>query len=607
MNTPPSNSHNTVIKIQRHLSERECDYILKSYSQQESVIHLKPGIAIPKSLSHFQFESIDLEDEIKKKINYSCLQEILAFGDQKLGGIQMSTHLQYETLNLWYYNKFRIYFEYRNNSYLKEEIKIAFKQFENVALFSEPNELITENAKLNWLKSNPHKRPPKFKKVILYSWSVVVRILKSCLKEFPTSKSHLILSGPNRQQPYLSLDTLRPHPDDQVLGYLMEQYPSRFVVIDEYQVPDFDDNKLLPKNTKHKGRKTVFGEYIMFLGLLSTKIRKQASIVLTEKMKFLEQSKDAISNPDHLFILAKLLSLKNSHWYFILRYESYKRFFEKYRQFKTLTTIDENAQFYKSIVDAAKFNSLKTIAVQHGNIYDLHLSYMFSNDDNVNQPFAETTVTWGKYWNDLLILKGHYPSDRLVICGQPRTDIISRLTSKKTSKGTFKILFASQPQRDLNLRLRATTDILKAASQIDDAELIIKLHPREADHKYFHNLAKKQSTTNYSLSYKDDLYGLINDCDALITCFSTVAGEAVYFNKPVITFDPLKQDLMKYHEIGVAFQATGADDLLQILKDIKANKLEIDESAYSDFIEKYAYRIDGKVCERIMDVIESNQ
>ena len=132
----------------------------------------------------------------------------------------------------------------------------------------------------------------------------------------------------------------------------------------------------------------------------------------------------------------------------------------------------------------------------------------------------------------------------------------------------------------------------------------MKLHPREfSDAGYYTDIAVKAGCRNYTIDKTSDLYQLIASCDVLITCFSTVGTETVYFHKPLVILDHLKQDIMGYAAEGVAFQATDAESLAKILSGIFRGTLRIDRNKYDSFIQKYAYRIDGKVAERCIEAI----
>jgi CDP-glycerol glycerophosphotransferase (TagB/SpsB family) len=167
-----------------------------------------------------------------------------------------------------------------------------------------------------------------------------------------------------------------------------------------------------------------------------------------------------------------------------------------------------------------------------------------------------------------------------------------------------RVVFASQPQRDPELRYQAAYDVFNAARNLPESNLIVKLHHREfADADYYTAIAEEVGCTNYVLDTTSDLYQLIASCDVLITCFSTVGAETVYFYKPLIILDHLKQDIQGYAAEGVAFQATDKDSLLSILKGVLSGNLKADRDKYDLYIQKYAFWIDGKVAERCIKTI----
>jgi len=292
----------------------------------------------------------------------------------------------------------------------------------------------------------------------------------------------------------------------------------------------------------------------------------------------------------------------------LFRYFAARNFFDR-SGIKAVIAADENSPLTKSILDAARFCGIKIIGLQHGTMHDLHPAYIYTENDRKNRIMPDLTLTWGKYWEEFLIKKGNYPEDSVVSVGQIRTDIIPALLAaekQKKAKPTDLIVFASQPQRDPELRYQAAYDVFKAAKRLPKSKLIVKLHPREfADSEYYSAIAKAASCSNYVLDTTSDLYQLIASCDVLITCFSTVGTETVYFHKPLVILDHLKQDIMGYASEGVAFHATDSLSLTTILSGIFRGTLKIDRAKYDSFIQKYAYRIDGKVAERCIEAITS--
>ena len=197
---------------------------------------------------------------------------------------------------------------------------------------------------------------------------------------------------------------------------------------------------------------------------------------------------------------------------------------------------------------------------------------------------------------------GNYKPEALIVTGQIRTDIIPYLTHRELPKKGFTIVYASQPQRDAILREKTAIDIFKAVKTIPECNLTVKLHPNERyDIAYYQNLANQVGITNIEILANAELYIILSECDAAITSFSTVGTEIIYFNKPLIIYDPLKQDLQKYKEEGVALQATNSSEVQSYLQKIKDGEITYSEQEYKKFIKYNAFKIDGKVSERCID------
>ena len=236
---------------------------------------------------------------------------------------------------------------------------------------------------------------------------------------------------------------------------------------------------------------------------------------------------------------------------------------------------------------------------------------MFTLNDRERNIFPDRTFIWGERWKELLSGKGNYDPESLVITGQIRTDVIPVLKNSKI-KGVLNIpensrvvLFASQPQQDPELREKSAFDVFTAMSNIPNAHLVVKLHPAEKnDMTYYKEIARKAGCINYQIIYHIDLYLLISLSDIVITCFSTVGAETVYFNKPLIILDHLKQDIQGYHKEGIALQAIDQDELKNYILKFLNGQLSINAENYSNYIRNFAFKIDGRVSERIINFIK---
>jgi CDP-glycerol glycerophosphotransferase (TagB/SpsB family) len=239
---------------------------------------------------------------------------------------------------------------------------------------------------------------------------------------------------------------------------------------------------------------------------------------------------------------------------------------------------------------------------------------MYTQNDKKRNILPDYTLVWGEYWKNFLINEGNYPEEALRVTGQIRTDIIPKIIENPKLIHSFIqlprnkkiILFASQPQRDAELRKLAAYDVFSAAKKTANAHLLFKLHPAEKnDFDYYQQIAKEANCHNYTIIYEADLYILIASADVVITCFSTVGAETTYFFKPLIILDHLKQDVQHYYKEGIAFQATDGPMLTEYIEHILDGKKELNKEAYNKYRSRFAYKIDGKVSERVINFIQS--
>ena len=110
---------------------------------------------------------------------------------------------------------------------------------------------------------------------------------------------------------------------------------------------------------------------------------------------------------------------------------------------------------------------------------------------------------------------------------------------------------------------------------------------------------------DYTVSRDDELYVLLQLAEIVITCFSTVGSEALYFNKPLIILDHLRQDILNYCKDGVAFQATNSKELAEVMQSILDEHLRIDPQRLDAYLADSTFSIDGNVSERVWDYLNN--
>ncbi len=596
------------IILNRPLSEAEIADISRMAEGEAQVFAVSGGHA-PEFA-----KSIRLSSDEKREVNYQTMEEILLFGDVLLDGRTVADLFRIDNASVWHYHKFRVYFAVRNLMYFVRPLEKHFSNFDDHIWYVSP-----ETKPLKSIFPNVDFRFPvnksknRFNFGHLFSYLLLIkyrffRYLFSAKKQ-PEYLLYLV----EKYSTVLNKKTLLPDSGHHILEYLISGLDDRFALLTEVLMPkpkgksDYSYcRRQFQSEWNHCPK--VFLEGILISGILKSNIRKSVNAAHQRlKSAYPEAWKAELSMTQKL-ALEVFRSLDKSSVFYLFRYFAAREYFRKNKP-KAIIAADENSPLTKSILDAARFCGINVIGLQHGTMHDLHPAYLYTANDAKNKVIPDLTLTWGTYWEQFLVEKGNYPKDAVVSVGQIRTDVIPLLLqAEKQKQATAKqlIVFASQPQRDAELRYQAAYDVFKASRRLPNSKLIVKLHPREfADSAYYRAIAKDARCTNYELDTTSDLYQLIASCDVLITCFSTVGAETVYFHKPLVILDHLRQDIQGYVAEGVAFHAIDSDSLIHILSGILRGTLKIDRAKYDQFIRKYAYQIDGKVVERCIEAITS--
>ena len=589
---------------------------IRSLLKQDETTTLYCNVAVCDELNENSAGPLDISPEQKREINYSTMDKVIQFGEYSSGDASVTDLLSFENISLWHYHKFRIYFAIRNLQYEVELINMLALKFDELHVYTD-NTLLAQypidhkniNLHVNRRSTSTFNYLAAFKYLVFFK----LRFFLGFFQLRKTKQAKHVVIDHALKQTNLNLNSLQPEQGNYNLQYLFYKLNEDFIILDDVEIPKFQKGvKFKIDGARIKtGKSLLFGEYVLGRGILSASLRKKLTHLTTLFKEHLSALKEKTSDPVFFTMITLLESLHSSSKLFIFKYLAYQRFFSNH-SFKSVASIDENSPRIKSILDAAKSQKITTIGIQHGTIHELHPAYIYSREDQKRMIVPDYTMVWGQFWKEFLIEKGNYKPESLIVTGQIRTDIIPRLSGTKPSeylnlpKDKKVIVFASQPQRDAKLREKAAMDVFTAISGLQNTHLVVKLHPAENnDFDYYHKLAKKVGCTNYQIVLQFDLYLLISLCDILITCFSTVGAETVYFGKPLIILDHLKQDIQGYHREGIAFQATNKDELEHYLQEILTGKLTPDREVYKKYISKYAYHIDGKVADRIIKFIRN--
>jgi hypothetical protein len=560
-----------------------------------------------------RMEVVKLDGSEKRNLDLLCKKSILKFGD-KLSKSQLFNELiDHYKLNVWHYLKFRIFFSCQQILYEKRFIDSIITKYDKIYLYSNI-EHNNSYKTVEQFKSTFNKKKFNYYQVFKYLIFFILRSVIGCFRLIKKENVNIVVDHSQRQE-VLDISSLTLKYDNYILSYLLSKLNRKFIIISDIDFPqkksdyyfEFDFKRLFEKNK-------LFGETIILKALLSKKALKEYLTIKQQIDKAVESINKEGLNVEERILLGLFKSYIRLSFLHVFKYVAYKKFFSK-NFFKSIVSIDENSPRIKSIFDAAKTKGINTIGIQHGNIGEFSPAYFFTDFDVKKKIIPDYTLVWGAYWKSFLKTECNYPERSLYITGQIRTDIIPLLLNKKVLPKSVKfldlkkikiVLFASQPQKDETLRKKAAIDVFNSVKGYDDLFLIFKLHPAEKnDFSYYESIAKITGIKNYKIVYWEDLYALLSVCSLVITCFSTVGSEAVYFKKPLIILDYLNQDLQNYIKLGVGIYVSSTKELKIIYNKFLNKELVINEKSYDKFIYEYAYKIDGKVVDRIINFVSS--
>ncbi len=330
--------------------------------------------------------------------------------------------------------------------------------------------------------------------------------------------------------------------------------------------------------------------------------------------KWLERQFDKIKNDDEL---KKILVEDYEYVIDVLEYfmKTRKRFIEAIRLIELVAKIyeknntkivvlaEDNHDFGRAAVLVGRKKKIKSLVVQHG------LNY---GNPIFNEVIADKMAVFGEKEKQHLI-DGGAESNNIIVTGQPRFDEIT-IRSRRLRKDACKefglddkkkiIIFGAQPpqsQTIINANIEFIETVNKIINNGDNGfEFVVKLHPR-MEKEDFPPLPENVKV------FKDvNLYDLFDCCDLLVTCYSTVGIESVFLGRPCISIEiGEKLGSINYGGEGVGYTVYEKGMLNQAIKKVlfgvEFNKNF--EKNKMNFIRNFAYRLDGKSTQRIVDLI----
>ncbi len=502
----------------------------------------------------------------KDDLYTDTLNKVIDFGHEEIKGETVVERLTFNNSVLWYYIRFMLF----------NRVRTA----KNEAQGSKKSKHSTLGLKLRFL-------------LIFIS-----RALKGAFQKLPERK-HWLMVNPNALSKMLDINSKNEIIGDGYLEYLTRKVSvdKRFALVSEFYPPKFESGVT---HLKTRSFDAVF-EINLEWYMLKKLFLPSTWMVLYKTKRALKHALQSIekysTNP-----LAKELK----HYERLMLFAIFRELvFEQLILNKKPTSVsgtNEHDTKLKSLMEPAKRLGIKTCGIQHGIIHKQHAHYIFKEIDMKYRPTPQKMLVWGKQAKQVLTADSTYQKGSVKVVGQIRTDLIPAL-KKSTEKESY-ILFASQIYHavDKEIESQIVKDILRFSAEHPQEKIVIKPHPRQAKVAEF---LKSHETPrvkyNYEIVY-DDLYQMLNRSKLVITHNSTVGGEAIYFNKPLILMDYSKDDLANFVSEGIGIPVYNYHELKSAANTVKDWNGNL-QNCRNKFIDSRVYKIDGAVCDRIIDEI----
>ena len=286
---------------------------------------------------------------------------------------------------------------------------------------------------------------------------------------------------------------------------------------------------------------------------------------------------------------------------------------------KALLTSIENAYFGLAAIYVCRPKGIPVIGIQHAMITPVTPGYIYkkiaNSIDSLDCPVVDKFATYGDSTKEILTKISCYSEDSIVITGQPKYDIITKIKSsfnreefckkwgidpnRKIAMLLTQIL-SSEEERSIYLR-----NVLKAFKEFPEIQVVIKPKANEEWHK---QVLVEEGVTDGVVLPNINAYEPMYISDFVSTVSSTAAVEAMFFDKPVLIVNLTnRSDALPLIQSGATVAVTDVKDLATSVKKILYDKEthELLAKAREKFVNDQVYKLDGKSSERVAELVES--
>jgi len=284
-----------------------------------------------------------------------------------------------------------------------------------------------------------------------------------------------------------------------------------------------------------------------------------------------------------------------------------------------IATSFETGSAGRAATMTARAYGIPTVGLQHGKIHPAHPHYIFSHVSTTQAPnlkycpIPDVTMVYGDYTKRVLMNCSSYPSENVIVTGQPLADNIVRAREIFDKYKTYEkfgldlkkklLVLISQNFQEVEFRERMLNVTIEGMKPFNELQLFVKLHPGETPDLALRVL-RNFGLNGVPVTKNVDLYEILYACDIMVTGNSTVALEAMMLDKPVITIEGFPFS-MPFAQQGASLGVMTVAEMTQAIKSILnggdvVQKLKINRKK---FVREHACEPDGQAAKRVADAI----
>lgn len=276
----------------------------------------------------------------------------------------------------------------------------------------------------------------------------------------------------------------------------------------------------------------------------------------------------------------------------------------------------ESTALGRATVAAAASLSVPTFAFQHGIMYPHYYSHEHAADEVVEPcdgtrgvPLPTRTAVFGREARRLLLERGHFAPERVVVTGSPKFDALLEESRNLDPRAIRDKLGLDASARLLVVASRFSSigpvfpDLVRAASAAPDAWLLVKPHQAESPEPYLAVIRSEGAERVRVLEPLGDLRELIVASDGLVTVDSFASSEALVLGRPVLVVS-LPNNLQSLVDAGMAVGVPRGEDMREALATfLDPRWLEGFRERLARRRDDFAYGADGGSTERLLEAL----